>query len=140
MREMRFRDKQPGNLHTAQEELPQDLVLEPIPNRRKDAEKFAAIIVRVAFKMAKDMKSTGTVIDNFVFNDYCLNCQKVTEHKIAVEVKAFFGVCGNCGMKRAMTDLNQVYYPRTDLWVTRFKIGNLPSVVAGKLLNAVKRS
>jgi hypothetical protein len=37
-----------------------------------------------------------------------------------------------------MTGLNQVYYPKTELWVTRFKIGNLASVVTGKLLDAVK--
>jgi len=39
-----------------------------------------------------------------------------------------------------MTDLNQVYYPKTDLWVTRFKIGNLPSVVTGKLLDVAKHA
>jgi hypothetical protein len=77
-------------------------------------------------------------IDSFVFNDFCLQCQKVTEHKIALEGRAFFGLCGNCNMKRLMTNLAQVYYPRTDLWVTRFKIGNLPSVVSGKLLDATK--
>jgi hypothetical protein len=37
-----------------------------------------------------------------------------------------------------MTDLNQVYYPLQKLWVTRFKIGNLPSVVTGKLIDAAK--
>ena len=37
-----------------------------------------------------------------------------------------------------MADVNQVYYPKTELWVTRFKIGNLPSVVAGKLIDAAK--
>jgi len=38
-----------------------------------------------------------------------------------------------------MANLNQVYYPKTELWVTRFKIGNLASVVAGKLLDAAKK-
>jgi len=37
-----------------------------------------------------------------------------------------------------MANLNQVYYPKNELWVTRFRIGNLPSVVAGKLLDATK--
>jgi len=39
-----------------------------------------------------------------------------------------------------MTDLNQVYYEETKLWVTRFKIANLPSVVTGKLLDDVKHT
>jgi len=39
-----------------------------------------------------------------------------------------------------MVNPTQVHYPKTDLWVTRFKIGNLPSVVAGKLLDASKSS
>ncbi|HUK27637.1 MAG TPA: hypothetical protein VLV31_04370 [Candidatus Acidoferrales bacterium] len=37
-----------------------------------------------------------------------------------------------------MTELKQTYYPASELWVTRFKIGNLPSVVTGKLLDAAK--
>ena len=37
-----------------------------------------------------------------------------------------------------MSGVHQVYYPKTELWVTRFKVGNLPSVVAGKLLDAAK--
>jgi hypothetical protein len=78
------------------------------------------------------------VMDGFVFNDFCLECQKVTEHKIALKGKEFFGTCNSCGQKRLMTDVNQVFYPRTELWVTRFKIGNLPSVVTGKLVYAAK--
>jgi hypothetical protein len=60
------------------------------------------------------------------------------EHKVEVEREDFFGVCSSCGQSRLMMDLNQVYYPKTELWVTRFKIGNLASVVTGKLLDAVK--
>jgi len=51
-----------------------------------------------------------------------------------------FGECSTCGERRIMTDLTQVYYAKTDLWVTRFKVGNLPSVVAGKLLDSVAHS
>jgi hypothetical protein len=79
-----------------------------------------------------------SVIEGFAFNDYCLQCQKIMEHKIAVESKAFLGICTSCSTKRPMTGVNQVYYPRTKLWVTRFKIGNLPSVVTGRLIDASK--
>ena len=80
------------------------------------------------------------MVDGFVFNDFCLQCQKVMEHKVALEGNEFFAVCSKCDQKRHMINLNQVYYPKTDLWVTRFKVGNLPSVVAGKLLHAVKHA
>ena len=86
------------------------------------------------------VKPMGKVIDDFVFNDFCLRCQKVMEHRVSREGDEFFGVCTSCSEKRRMTGVNQVYYPKTDLWVTRFKIGNLPSVVTGKLLNAAKKS
>ena len=79
-------------------------------------------------------------MEGFAFSDFCLQCQKITEHKILPEQKEFFGVCSSCGRKRPMTGLNQVYYPKTALWVTRFKIGNLPSVVAGKLLDAARHT
>ena len=79
------------------------------------------------------------VIDEFSFNDFCLKCQKVVEHRIEVEGSGFFGVCGTCAMSRRMENLSQLYYPNTELWVTRFKIGNLAGVVAGKLLDAAKK-
>ncbi len=79
----------------------------------------------------------GTVVEGFAFNDFCLRCQKVMEHKIALQGKDLLGICSSCGEQRAMTDVNQVNYPKTSLWVTRFKIGNLPCVVEGKLLDAV---
>lgn len=82
----------------------------------------------------------GNIVDGFIFNDFCLRCQKVMEHRIALEQGEFLGICSSCGEKRRMTGLNQVYYPKTGLWVTRFKIGNLPSVVTGKLLDAVKKT
>jgi hypothetical protein len=78
--------------------------------------------------------------EGFVFDDFCLQCQKIMEHKIILEHREFFGICSSCGRKRLMTDLNQVYYPKTDLWVTRFKIANLPSVVTGKLLDIAKHA
>jgi hypothetical protein len=80
----------------------------------------------------------GTTVEGFSFSEFCLKCQKVMEHNVEVERKDFFGVCSSCSQSRLMTDLNQVYYPKTELWVTRFKIGNLASVVTGKLLDAVK--
>lgn len=84
------------------------------------------------------VKPMGKVIDDFIFNDFCLKCQKVMEHRVSLEGDGFSGVCTSCSEKRRMTDVNQVYYPKTDLWVTRFKIGNLPSVVTGKLIDATK--
>ncbi len=80
----------------------------------------------------------GTIVGGFSFSDFCLKCEKVMEHRVKVERKDFFGTCSSCGQSRLMTDLNQVFYPRTKLWVTRFKIGNLASVVTGKLLDAAK--
>jgi DNA-directed RNA polymerase subunit RPC12/RpoP len=80
----------------------------------------------------------GTTVEGFSFSEFCLKCQKIMEHRVEVERKDFFGVCSSCGQRRLMTGVNQVYYPKTELWVTRFKIGNLASVVTGKLLDAAK--
>ena len=80
----------------------------------------------------------GLLVEGFSFNDFCLKCEKVSGHLIEVDGRVFFGVCSSCGQKRVMANLNQVYYPKNELWVTRFRIGNLPSVVAGKLLDAAK--
>jgi anion-transporting ArsA/GET3 family ATPase len=55
------------------------------------------------------------MVDGFVFNDFCLQCQKVMEHKVALEGNEFFAVCSKCDQKRHMINLNQVYYPKTDL-------------------------
>jgi hypothetical protein len=82
----------------------------------------------------------GASVEGFAFNDFCQRCQRVMEHKIELEGKALSGVCGSCGEKRPMTEANQVYYPKTDLWVTRFKIGSIQNVVSGKLLEALKHS
>jgi DNA-directed RNA polymerase subunit RPC12/RpoP len=80
----------------------------------------------------------GTTVEGFSFSEFCLKCQKIMEHRVEVERNDFFGVCSSCGQRRLMTGVNQVYYPKTELWVTRFKIGNLASVVTGKLLDAAK--
>ena len=80
------------------------------------------------------------VVEGFVFSDFCLRCQKVTEHKVEAEGKDLFGKCQSCGEHRKMTELKQMYYPTSELWVTRFKIGNLPSVVTGKLLDATRHA
>jgi len=80
----------------------------------------------------------GLRVEGFVFSDFCLKCQKVSEHKVEVDARKFFGTCSSCGLRREMSGLKQAYYPKTELWVTRFKIGNLPGVVAGKLIDATK--
>jgi hypothetical protein len=80
----------------------------------------------------------GRVVEGFSFTDFCLKCQILSEHRIETEGKELHGVCASCGHNRIMSGVHQVYYPKTELWVTRFKVGNLPSVVAGKLLDAAK--
>jgi len=80
----------------------------------------------------------GRIVEGFSFSDFCVKCQKVLEHRVELDGKEFFGICPSCGRRRGMTGVSQVYYPKTDLWVTRFKIGNLPSVVTGKLLDSTK--
>jgi hypothetical protein len=77
-------------------------------------------------------------IGGFAFNDFCQHCQRVMEHKIELQDQALFGVCSICGEKRKITGANEVYYPKTELWVTRFKIGNIQNVVTGKLLDTIK--
>jgi hypothetical protein len=81
----------------------------------------------------------GRRVEGFSFNDFCLKCQKISEHNVELDGKEFFGTCTLCGRNRPMSAVHQIYYPKTELWVTRFKIGNLPSVVAGKLLDAAKK-
>jgi hypothetical protein len=81
-----------------------------------------------------------SVIEGFAFIDFCTQCHKLQEHRVSSQDNEFYGMCSSCGQKRLMTDLNEVYYPQNDLWVTRFKIGNMPSVVAGKAIDAVKRA
>ena len=80
----------------------------------------------------------GKTIEGFSFNDFCLKCQKISENRIENDGRRLFGVCSLCGQRRELANVNQVHYPKTELWVTRFKVGNLPNVVAGKLLDAVK--
>ena len=77
------------------------------------------------------------IVNGFAFNNYCQRCQKVMEHRIAVN-NSVFCVCKGCKFQRPLTDLKQVFYPKVDLWVTRFKVSNLDSVVRGKLLDAIR--
>ena len=77
-------------------------------------------------------------INGFAFNDFCLACREVTENRIDVN-SSVVGVCVGCTFQRPLTDLKQVFYSKTDLWVTRFKAGNLSNVVAGKLLDSIRR-
>ena len=79
-------------------------------------------------------------MEGFVFNDYCFQCQRTVEHRILLEGDGLFGACSSCREKHPLTEVKQVHYQNTDLWVTRFKIGNLPSVVAGKLLDTVRHT
>ena len=76
----------------------------------------------------------------FSFSDFCIHCQKVTENTVEGDGKELFGKCQSCGVQRRMTELKQTFYPATELWVTQFKIGNIPSVVAGKLLDAARQT
>ena len=79
-----------------------------------------------------------TSIGGFAFNDFCQRCQRVAEHAIIAERKEIKGKCSICSEKRLITEVSQLYYSNTDLWVTRFKIGNLTNVVTGKLLDTVR--
>jgi len=79
-----------------------------------------------------------TTVQGFTFNDYCDRCDKVQEHRINIEAGRVFAVCSACSRTSELSDLNQIYYPKTELWVTRFKIDNTtPCAVAGKLLDAI---
>ena len=77
-------------------------------------------------------------IDGFVFNDFCGRCRRVTQHKIVSESGELYGVCVSCNLARPIMEPAQVHYTSTDLWVTRFKVGNLQNGVTGRLLDAVK--
>ena len=81
-----------------------------------------------------------SVIEGFAFNDFCIQCNKVAEHRITLQGKEFLGVCSSCGQKRLMTNISETYYPQSDLWVTRFRIGNIPSVVTGKVPDGAKQA
>jgi hypothetical protein len=78
------------------------------------------------------------VIDGFKFNDFCQQCQNVREHTIAVDNSTVIGMCDICKFQRPLTELRQEFYSKTSLWTTRFKIGNLSSVVEGKLVDAIR--
>ena len=78
------------------------------------------------------------VIDGFEFNDYCQKCQRVKEQKIAADNSSFVAVCESCQLKRPIIELKQEFYPKTSLWVTRFKVGNQSGIVTGKLADAIK--
>ena len=79
------------------------------------------------------------VISGFIFNDYCQQCQKVTEHRIGLN-DSIIGACVGCNANRSLTALKQVFYSKVDLWITRFKVSNLDNVVAGKLLDTIHES
>jgi hypothetical protein len=77
------------------------------------------------------------IINGFTFYDFCQPCQKITKHRIAADNSSVLGVCESCQLQRPLTELVEVFYKETDLWVTRFKISNMSNVVAGKLLVAI---
>jgi len=76
-------------------------------------------------------------VSGFTFYDYCQSCQKVTKHRIEAEKLIVLGVCELCNLKQQLTELKEVFYERTNLQVTRFKMGNRNNVVTGNLLHAL---
>lgn len=78
-------------------------------------------------------------INGFTFYDFCQLCQKITKHRIAADNSSVLGVCEACQFQRPITELAEVFYQETDLWVTRFKISNMSNVVAGNLLVAIRK-
>jgi hypothetical protein len=77
------------------------------------------------------------IIGGFTFNDFCQRCQNVTGHGIAASDSTVVGICSGCELRRLLTELRQIFYPKTTLWVTRFKVNNLDNVVAGRLLDSI---
>lgn len=48
------------------------------------------------------------------------------------------GVCESCDHSQQLSELVEVFYDKTDLWVTRFKMSNMNNVVVGRLLHALR--
>ena len=78
------------------------------------------------------------IINGFAFYDFCQSCNRITKYRIEADNSSVLGVCESCENQQPLTELNEVFYHKTDLWVTRFKISNMNNVVAGKLTHAFR--
>jgi len=55
-----------------------------------------------------------------------------------VDNSSVLGVCESCEHQQPLAALNEVFYHNSGLWVTRFKINDMNSVVTGKLAHAIR--
>ncbi len=78
------------------------------------------------------------IIDGFTFYEFCQFCQKIAKHRIETDSSMVLGVCESCDHSQQLSELDEVFYDKTDLWVTRFKMSNMNNVVAGRLLHALR--
>jgi hypothetical protein len=78
------------------------------------------------------------VIDGFAFYDLCQFCQKIVKYNIEADKSMVLGVCESCQQPQPLSELKEIFYIETDLWVTRFKISNMSNVVTGRLLHALR--
>ena len=83
-------------------------------------------------------ESRMKVIEGFAFYEFCQFCQKVAKHRIGTDNSAVLGLCESCEHRLPLSELKEVFYHNTDLWVTRFKISNMNNVVTGRLLHALR--
>jgi hypothetical protein len=77
------------------------------------------------------------VIDGFAFYEFCQFCDKIAKHRIEADGSMVLGVCESCNHSLPLSELSEVFYDKTDLWVTRFKMDNMNNVVTGRLLHAL---
>jgi len=78
------------------------------------------------------------IINGFEFYDFCQSCKKIAKYRVEVDNSQVLGVCESCEHQQPLTGLNEVFYHNSDLWVTRFKMSNMNSVVTGKLVHALR--
>jgi len=78
------------------------------------------------------------IIDGFAFYEFCQFCQKIKKHKIETDNSIALGFCESCERRLPLSELNEIFYPKTDLWVTRFKMNNMNNVTAGRLSHALR--
>ena len=79
-----------------------------------------------------------SIINGFAFYEFCQSCKIITKYRIESDDSSVLGVCGSCEQQQALADLNEIFYEKSNLWVTRFKIGNMNNVVTGKLIYALR--
>ena len=78
------------------------------------------------------------IVDGFTFYEYCRFCQKIVKYRIESDQSTVLGVCQSCEHPEPLCELKETFYAKTDLWVTRFKMTNMNSVVTGRLLHALR--